>query len=1672
VNLIVDSYDSENSRPLIFPGPARSATPHDLADVVVSARNNPDEIVSSIKATPDALRRGSDVVVLADPLTYTVAKEKDEYEARMQNREIIVAAQQQFSDSKRAFVELLINGGDTQKRAAHAKGEDLTTYVPEVSLKYKHSKDGSLTSVTISDDGEGMDVDALTQNLLQPKQRQEDSAAKVVGKFGQGFFSVLGLLQKEDDSVTVVSRRNGIESVVIIRPTIENNEVVGYKVIPYDHSDKPTRQKDGSDFIVKSSQFETPNYKESLDTYLKDTLQYKTDCKVKVEDGDKTEFIEPPKVAYTVDAPTSGEEKITLQKLEEVENPEKEFKRPKGIITIQGVKISEIELDLPGLEGTYVLDLPLSTNLPKDRSRVQVDFLVKNAFSAIAEKVKDESTFTNRKIEKINVLYAFAEQLNKHAIDAKKINSPLEAVKDSAYKIVEEVTGNYDSVMPLSDEGNKALSSKGILLLHPKIIGSDVDLPYQARRIEMTSGNCFSMSLPDAPPIIILPNQTIILNTESIQTDLLTVDPVYARTISETIRIAAHSVPNEIGEKLKFTSFRIQGKTLDEMESEQKRQRELEVKQAESNGVQIDSTYDENYEYPYDYHSQLPYDESIPVAWGMGPGFESSDSGIAVEKQELDKELFEKTTEEIFLKIDSRIYYDAEQQEAIREDVRNTIQLAFDLFYNKNQNYFVAAPADAQKVFFDEVLPAVFLGQDPGALYSSVNYIGNEAKTLRNDLNELRQHFISGYFKPVLDMDYVVFSEYKKAGLLDSYPKNQVDYFTNHIYVLRGDSAYTVALNTRLSLALGGLSEEEGAEKIFNTLLKEYKIEDPEKDEDNQTFHNALYRLSPILSHNLHLSDEVFNRYVSLLVRYDKDPEYQPSASGSLLNISFTDAQMSKILDHIETLDSEYSRELTDVFFLSLKSNFDSSEFDYEYPAINHNSRNVDEMVDKFITFSKYAQKASPQVLELVREYLRHHDRDASISKVFDRELLIHNLDGEITEDVDVAQHYLEILHYTLSGKLPEIKGTDEHFKTNNFQKGPPLSSILASIGNQSVTSLDDLGNKIVQAVQEGKYEGTKDVKRLQRRILSSASYQSPERHVAIRECIQNSLNAIAVSDVENKSVEITTFQEEDDVEHIILSMKDHVGMDMNTFFNRYLKPQASGWDEQGDKGVRGFFGQGAYTLFRDSESVRIKTSTGNGKTIYAVLSPIRDEKGNVTEISLDRFDYTDEDYKGTDIQMVIPSQDRATIIPSLQAAAKEYADLIPPSDGTITFDGTIVNNGETAISKSEHFTFYEGKGASKVASRGLKVGRLDIFEKQIPPFILNQFRKAGLAIDIDSSIKLIDSRDDIAQKDTVMTKLQPELQLQSLKILQKLYLDGKVNSEELPYDFFDSFDQYSRSFPGNLSEISAQVQRGEYVDISKYNETDILILASTLKTVEIDDEIIEPTEIIKRIREDKSFINKIPLNIRYQFNGVFDRAWNDELFGRLSFATEANPAAGFKLLSSEIPNDEENSTYNAFNSTLQILQGASFGSEVSSRLARTKHAYVALRANALAFVERGNPTVYWNLEHWQQELDSLKKVISSEAPDKLKSREAAAFFGKLFDTDTHEKAHIWEDENETQVTHNREFYKRQRRIMEHALSRGLDPSRLLEQLAQQYQTLSLKDNPIDYLVKTQTVAA
>lgn len=351
-----------------------------------------------------------------------------------------------------------------------------------------------------------------------------------------------------------------------------------------------------------------------------------------------------------------------------------------------------------------------------------------------------------------------------------------------------------------------------------------------------------------------------------------------------------------------------------------------------------------------------------------------------------------------------------------------------------------------------------------------------------------------------------------------------------------------------------------------------------------------------------------------------------------------------------------------------------------------------------------------------------------------------------------------------------------------------------------------------------------------------------------VRELIQNAVDVMQSMNMDKaeRNIEITASATDDN--ELVTSFKDPVGMSMSTVLNYFLVPGESTKLDR-SKDFIGFYGQGVYTLFKDFKVINIKTSTGDGKTLYMTIHPV-EEHGMINDVSID-FRSSEENFKGTviskrqhtDNPYIEASYVKDSVMTLTSALSDDRASVLYQKE-KINTDYKILS--EKKVEKLGNLTIYKNPN-NIVTQHGLYIKDIGAEYYGLIPSFMNKSLKdwGGLAIDFPKGVELTRSRQDIANKDKVQEILNPEIQ----KGLVNAYFEGfkeKMESGEvkfpldsLPYDYFSEGQNYE--LPYSYKEDAEALLKGEplkhldeYVDSNK-----ALKLMSLLPFFKVKDQMV-----------------------------------------------------------------------------------------------------------------------------------------------------------------------------------------------------------------------------------------
>lgn len=636
-----------------------------------------------------------------------------------------------------------------------------------------------------------------------------------------------------------------------------------------------------------------------------------------------------------------------------------------------------------------------------------------------------------------------------------------------------------------------------------------------------------------------------------------------------------------------------------------------------------------------------------------------------------------------------------------------------------------------------------------------------------------------------------------------------------------------------------------------------------------------------------------------------------------------------------------------------------------------------------------------------------------------------------------------------------------------NYQSKFALSNLVSikQLNDGVFTKFQDSAVELDQYVQANTQNI--DLESAKRQIAHSINNQGVNNnYIWIRELIQNSIDAASKVKQGENIVSVQPMKNEKG--EFVLQIEDPLGMNLNEVINYLLVPGES--SKRNDASQVGQFGQGFFTVFKNSREVIIKTSKGDGTMNIIQITPLGangkplQEAGKVFDLDI-QISQQQKKYKGTTIQTSIFSD-----FPEMEAtfaknALMINASLVDANKAKILYKDEPINS-EVSISSSSDIPSLGvvkaySSSDSALTQNGLFIKKLDVtLLEEVPEAIREYFTKNGIVIDLPPSVALIQSRNDIAKADEVIPKVKKALpELLTQLFLQKLTrslvgtdaLVEVLDKLNLPYDFFKrpdnadedvktdliklnnkqsiSFEKYSKN-PQKLLQFILGVKLVEY----KGNNLSLRQLADKLCTEKEDFDIQSLPHSIYNIvlfsynnlqREKAGLIEA-----QKKYGVSSDKVVNDFSFDNWNI----------KSLSNE--KQTQISFYLAFDRLRELILIA-IG---SPNTRRTYYLYLNnSRAHAGGFLGSG---IGWNLN----EIDSVIKPLSSAIQNNDLNKFTKLLEG-ILSTETHEYRHLVENSN-SYGTHNKTFYKGQREILKSLLGK-INPAEMLKQLRSEFPTLA-----------------
>lgn len=345
-------------------------------------------------------------------------------------------------------------------------------------------------------------------------------------------------------------------------------------------------------------------------------------------------------------------------------------------------------------------------------------------------------------------------------------------------------------------------------------------------------------------------------------------------------------------------------------------------------------------------------------------------------------------------------------------------------------------------------------------------------------------------------------------------------------------------------------------------------------------------------------------------------------------------------------------------------------------------------------------------------------------------------------------------------------------------------------------------------------------------RLLEHAIYHQsdPNKHLYERELLQNALDAYASMSIKGQAAHIPVhlYRQGD---HCVFRMENGAaGMSLKDVFYYFALIGTSSKRSDRHRHFIGGHGVGAFTVYHNAESVRLKTGKKDGRCYCFEFRPIY-QNDKIVDIDI-KWEEQADNFDG----VIVERADRSNK-PTLTAARhhrtfKTHARTVNADTAVVMLNDHPVNHGLTPIAsivvpELGNITLYQSV-EDMLTAGGLTVRPINHLDDFIPDDIRNVVRKKGLIIDLPKQIPLNRERNEVIDADHVYGYLAPYLLNAYIEAYVRLFMQDNIALTELPYDFFEFFEVYVKDMetldPALQQDAENMQQNKPLSNYAKYN--------------------------------------------------------------------------------------------------------------------------------------------------------------------------------------------------------------------------------------------------------------
>ncbi|MDR3113462.1 MAG: ATP-binding protein, partial [Endomicrobium sp.] len=330
-------------------------------------------------------------------------------------------SQRQFKDATKGLTELVSNAID----AVESDG-NVNVSVDKGNLTVENEGD------------EGISLKVVLLNLVNTANSTKTDKEKQIGRFGIGFFSSLAFLEKETDTMEIISARNSQSFKFVLGVRIKDGEKNYYvkeiKFISQKEAraaSKTLKSSNGTSIAVKTQSINEENKADFINRVKEDFAYCAAEINIYDEGRIENGWHFFVKDEYKPIAVNSSPELAISSNNKPVKTPG----AGKLVVVVKGVTFFETEILGSNAVDGVLINLPNDLNFSISRDSVTVDDKLLRYIVTLIQNVADSDKSLSEKMALLNSLYILCERFEmqkKGFVDATGIKQIAESIIEAA----------------------------------------------------------------------------------------------------------------------------------------------------------------------------------------------------------------------------------------------------------------------------------------------------------------------------------------------------------------------------------------------------------------------------------------------------------------------------------------------------------------------------------------------------------------------------------------------------------------------------------------------------------------------------------------------------------------------------------------------------------------------------------------------------------------------------------------------------------------------------------------------------------------------------------------------------------------------------------------------------------------------------------------------------------------------------------------------------------------------------------------------------------------------------------------------------------------------------------------------------------------------------------------